>query len=462
MHRWPTINMAMYFVHLLILNYATHSAFSCCFTPYRPSLPILSLGWTLFKLQYIKKRFYRIVTTRSKSHEHNQSMTKEQPALFTLPLETLTERRRRWAYLLRAQHYYPVISEILDDELPKYNNSIVLDATDRISHMRECALILASAPSVFTAAVEGNLVNHIQTNADLQAEYAVIQERAHLQPSIYIHLLTDKHGVAPTSRQYLVIRDMVQDYISQDPPSQHAAHIDSIISPMTWPSASKQEYRKYLETCTTRRSPRRVATFQRFCTGIDSRCLATPPHLHDTPFPFPPTECGYSKHSPTRLAQHRAHQSSNYIMNLVEDICTHLHRSCHLLFPQHFTMHPFIIYLIFHPAQAAIAEIFCSALLQAWVDDGGGFNAYPAGRSVASAARVGRREWEGGGRWVREVSGLVGRMRFLTARAEEWREALRWEEREVGDEVVEAELGESDTKSQSESEITEVNQKGQM
>jgi hypothetical protein len=57
--------------------------------------------------------------------------------------ESLDERRRRWATLLRGQHYEPVVFDILGDELPKYINSCVLDPSDIVNHMRECALILA-------------------------------------------------------------------------------------------------------------------------------------------------------------------------------------------------------------------------------------------------------------------------------------------------------------------------------
>ncbi|KAK7180458.1 hypothetical protein PSPO01_13473 [Paraphaeosphaeria sporulosa] len=113
-----------------------------------------------------------------------------------------------------------------------------------------------------------------------------------------------------------------------------------------------------------------------------------------TPLQYPPAECGYSVNSHVRLAQHRAHKSSNYVMNLVEDICAYLYRSD--TFSQLFTMQPFIVALLFRPEQAAVVEIFLSGLLQVWVDEGGGLNAYPAGRSVANPWRV------GGAQWVKE------------------------------------------------------------
>jgi hypothetical protein len=78
-------------------------------------------------------------------------------------------------------------------------------------------------------------------------------------------------------------------------------------------------------------------------------------------------------------------------MNLVEDICKHLYDIG--TFAQQLTMHQFIIYLIFRQEQASIAEIFISGLLQVWVKDSGGFNAYLAGHSTASAGKVTDAEW---------------------------------------------------------------------
>lgn len=351
-------------------------------------------------------------------------------------LESLDDRRRGWSQLLRKQHYQPIISDVLDEELPKYANSTVIDATDRATHMRECALILTSAPAAFTAAVEGNLISQLQADSDFQDEYAVIQQRAHKQPSIYIHLLVDEDGISVSPNQYLIIRDIVLDYLSDSQSSQHAWHIDNITPPAVTKQASAEGHRKYLQTTT--RSPKRVAMLHRFCQGVQNRWDLTPTSLRDTPFAYPPGECGYSKNSHVRLTQHRAHRSSNHLMNLVEDICTSLYQSG--VFAQHFSMHQFIIYLIFRPSRAAIAEIFCSGLLQVWVENGGGFNAYPAGRSVATARRVSEGEWEEHERWARGRSPVEERMRVQREAAEVWRAALAWEEDGEDDEDVDIDM----------------------
>lgn len=346
--------------------------------------------------------------------------------------ESNDERRRRWIYSLRSQHYEPVIFDILSDELSKYTTSRVIDPANMVMHMRECALILASAPQVFFAAVEGNLVRRMLYDADLQAEYATIQQRAVQQPSIYIHLLVDDEGQPPSPLQYLIIGDMIQDYISESL-SVHSHQIDNITAPFATLEASTEGHRKYLSTPAKNRSPRRIVTLNRLISGIKTRCSQIPIHLHSAPLPSPPSEVGYALNAQKRLTQHRAHQSSNYVMNLVEDICTHLFRSQTLT--QHFKMHQYIIYLIFRPSQAAIAETFCSGLLQCWVDGGGGFNAHPAGRSVASSQRVGAQEWEAYETVARGGGLLEGNMEVLKERAEAWHRALSYEDEKGGDGV---------------------------
>jgi hypothetical protein len=368
-----------------------------------PTILFASIVWT------------RMVTTRNKAHvqvaQDENIMTRT---------ETLTERRQRWSTLLQQHHYQPIVLEVLDEELLKYENSTIMNTTDQVLYMRECVLMLASTSLVFAAAIEGTLVRRLLEDTDLQKEYAVIQERAHAQPSIYIHLLADKLGIAPTPNQYMAIQNIIQDYLTEGIVSKHAWQVDNITPPTVSKASSAQGHRKYLQT--HNRSSKRIDTLRRFCNGVQHRWLETPASERDTPLPFPPSECGYSKDSHTRLAQHRAHQSSNYIMNLVEDICTYLYRTKQ--FDQHFCMHQFIIYLIFRPEQAGIAEILCSGLLQVWIENGGGFNAYPAGRSVATARRVSMVEWAAHERWTRRMSPLNKNMQMQVARAEDWRKAL--------------------------------------
>ena len=130
-------------------------------------------------------------------------------------------------------------------------------------------------------------------------------------------------------------------------------------------------------------------------------------------------------------------------MNLVEDVCTYLHRTA--AFKQHFQMHQFIIYLTFRPSQAAIAEIFCSGLLQVWIENGGGFDAYPAGRSVVTARKVSTDEWHEHERWAKQTSLVIENRKILKEKAEEWQKALEWEDKGSDEhELTEGSAEESD------------------
>lgn len=342
--------------------------------------------------------------------------------------ETLFVRRRRWSRLLHQKDYRGLITSVLETELPKYTSDTAFLPTSFASTMTECALILASAPLIFTAAVDGVLAKDYLTSPELQAEYAAIQERAHIQPSIYIHLLADEQGLAPSANQLMAIQENILKYITPNSPECNAlADLIDNISHTTSPFQSHSptespSSRKYLRTRDMPLSATRIRTLQALCTGLQTRHSATPPRHRDSPLRYPLTECGYAIDSHRRLSQRRARQSSNYVMNLVEDICTHLHRTGQ--FQQRFYMHQFIIYLIFRPTQAEIAEIFCSGLLQVWVDEGGGFNHYPAGRSNRSARGVRDEQWRAHDRFARENSRLLENVRAQRLMAEEMLERL--------------------------------------
>lgn len=334
-----------------------------------------------------------------------------------------------------------MIAEVLENELPKYVGSSILPSSLALI-MRECVLILASAPSVLLAAVDGTLTQRILTDTKFQREYAIIQERAHSQPSIYIHLLSDEQGLAPTANQYGTVRETILQYLSSGPEYQDLAWlIDNMSPPSILRSATATGHRKYLWT--SQCSPQHIATLLQFCAGISHRVAQIPSADLNTPLRYPPSECGYSINAHTRLAQHRARKSSNYVMNLVEDICAYLHREG--TFPRLFRMQPFIVSLLIRPQQAAIAEIFLSGLLQVWIADGGGLNAYPAGRSVASAKRVDEGMWAEHERWVEGNTEVERNLRVQRERLEEdvlglegekeelWREALGYGDGDDGD-----------------------------
>src|SRR5205823_2027552 len=129
------------------------------------------------------------------------------------------------------------------------------------------------------------LTQQYPVDANLQLEYRRIQERAHIQPSIYIHLLADNDGVAPSAKQYMVIRDTILKYVDDVEPDHELAFlIDSIYPPGSLQSSSTYEFRKYLRTAATLRSHHRVEALHRFCEGILQRFHSTSSQSRDLPF----------------------------------------------------------------------------------------------------------------------------------------------------------------------------------
>ncbi|CAN9346308.1 unnamed protein product [Alternaria alternata] len=106
-----------------------------------------------------------MVTTRAQSYT-SDSATRQQSGLESTT-KSLDGRRARWADLLSEKHYESLISEVLDAEMPRYEKSTVINATDRVTHKRECLQILASAPSVVASAVKGDLVRRMQVDPSL-------------------------------------------------------------------------------------------------------------------------------------------------------------------------------------------------------------------------------------------------------------------------------------------------------
>ncbi|KAF2713073.1 hypothetical protein K504DRAFT_371436 [Pleomassaria siparia CBS 279.74] len=344
-----------------------------------------------------------MINIRQHNYDQEEVLLDDQPVVATSCLsETLSEKRLRWSALLGSHQYHTVISQVLAEELPKYTRSTVIP-TSLSSIIRECVLILASAPLIFTAVVDGVLTSQIRTSQVLQREYDEIQGRASAQPSIYVHLLADMAGVAPSANQYMLIQEVVLKYIGDTDP-ELVYLIDNVTPPGISMEMAIRGHRKQLWT--GRNSSRRFQTLARFCEGIRARWLETPHGERDMPFAHPPGECGYALNAHARLRQHRRRQSSNYVMNLTEDVCSYLYTSG--ILPSIFTMHQYIIYLIFRPSQIRIAEIFCSGLLQVWVDNGGGFNHYPAGLSNASGDKVVMVEWAEHEKYTRTTSRLEG------------------------------------------------------
>jgi hypothetical protein len=86
---------------------------------------------------------------------------------------------------------------------------------------------------------------------------------------------------------------------------------------------------------------------------LRTRLNRVPESEHNKPLGFPLCNVGYSVRCNERLKQHASYNSSNYIMNLAEAICN----ACRDQFSQRHRVEQAVIYLIWSPGHAEIAEI---------------------------------------------------------------------------------------------------------
>jgi hypothetical protein len=95
------------------------------------------------------------------------------------------------------------------------------------------------------------------------------------------------------------------------------------------------------------------------------------------PLSRPLSEVGYATYPDHRLKQHRMHDSSNYIMNIVDAICR-------ADFPN-YKISQFVIFRLFDPMQGRLAEILFTRFAQGYITHGGGFSHAQAGASFFHA-----------------------------------------------------------------------------
>lgn len=107
-------------------------------------------------------------------------------------------------------------------------------------------------------------------------------------------------------------------------------------------------------------------------------------------------DVGYARNCSDRIAQHRSHSSSNYLMNLVEAIGGVLNYSYRNVAA--------VIGLCSEPEQAVVGEILWSCIGQSYLDTGRGYNHESAGKSNRSADDVRTLQWAAWQNWAYEKS----------------------------------------------------------
>lgn len=255
--------------------------------------------------------------------------------------------------------------------------------------------IAAAIPlKILQTAITGSIPRTFHTEEQVKAFTKSARHQAANAPSIYSqYLVNESNNESPSPIQLRKVIEAIRLYCTLDEESAHlfAYDVDSIkFSGTALKARSRRGFRKYFEQKSDRfgesvdepSSTKRSKTLD-FCDALEHRLDGMPEEQQGEPLTIPLVEIGYTARVEQRLQQHSSHQSSNYIMNLVEAISQHLYNSGDLT--RLYRMKQFVLYNIWESEQAALAEIFFTHVSHGYTDNGGGFSHYPAGLSNQSA-----------------------------------------------------------------------------
>ncbi|KAI4190036.1 MAG: hypothetical protein L6R41_001055 [Letrouitia leprolyta] len=209
-------------------------------------------------------------------------------------------------------------------------------------------------------------------------------------PAIYMNSLCDHEGISPTPFQWRIVCDIMRLYVEGDQESDELATVlDQLIHPTSnWPKpirARDKKFHRYTEwktwsidesdvVCDHRRTNIRLFV-ENMEQRLDREVETTGEH---TPLTAPVVEVGFSGNAIARLADHRKHRNSNYIMNLAQ-------AAFEYKYPNMFHLNQHIIYHCWRETQPWDSEILLTRLAQGYIHNAGGFSHHGAGLSNFSS-----------------------------------------------------------------------------
>lgn len=241
-------------------------------------------------------------------------------------------------------------------------------------------ILFSCPPSIIRAALSGDIAhaycNDLQTRQDLD----LLLRKQDQQPVIYVQTFCDRRGRSPLLEQWERALDDVESYGVGDDWELNLKLDQYRFASRTNTAKAKAGLRCYAEGKDAKHLNDMIKRFV-------SRARAELRRIGGGKVRLSYNEVGYARDVRNRFKQHRSHRSSNLLMNLVEAA---LHRH----FGDQYSLCQFVVYQIWSPEQAAVAEIIFSRLFSAYTEGGRGFNTYPAGRSNASAFKVNHETWD--------------------------------------------------------------------
>ncbi|KAH0375584.1 hypothetical protein KCU92_g10133, partial [Aureobasidium melanogenum] len=193
------------------------------------------------------------------------------------------------------------------------------------------------------------------------------------RPGIYVNTIGHaKSGRFLNASELTTVLDMMEAYISAEG-NKIACQIDGL-------PTDRVQNRRYLTDQHGKFISSRVNVQRSFIQAARRRIRRT---LDNHPDALgKPLEAlyefGYGGSTLKRLACHRRHESSNFLLNEFES-------ACKVAFGRRYILHQHVIFLCDEPSQVAVAEIVFHLIGQGYATDGSGFSYHPAGMSSHTA-----------------------------------------------------------------------------
>lgn len=304
---------------------------------------------------------------------NNNSAIRENPHLDSIVLPDVPDLGSR--YIRYTNTYSSLRTALLDDELA---SSTVLRGT-KCSFIERTAnnILMSMDKRVLHGLVRGNLPILYRNDGIVKQIInrltpATLVMRETEQPTIYINYIVDRHGYGLNAVERTLLIQRLRQYINKVD-HDFATQVDTYIDISKWSFLqSHRGDRKYLGDGETEKDRRDIV--ERFCSNLQNNTLKLGPHCHLYPF----REVGYTDNSMVRLEQHRKHNSSNFLMNLIQAICG-------VEFVSKFTLDQYVVARLWEAEQATVGEIIVTRIADGYVDSGVGMSFWSAGRNNTSA-----------------------------------------------------------------------------
>lgn len=250
------------------------------------------------------------------------------------------------------------------------------------------SVLFSTHSAVLEAILEGNISQKYFTDPSTRSvlDFLSAESAAHrVRPGIYCNAI----GSANTG-EFLTIEELentlrlMKIYLDGTDDDQ-IKKIDNAMS-----RQYKLGKRRYIE------NNRAACQIRIFINATKARIAVIARSLDPrSPLPLSILEFGYGVDVENRLAAHRRHESSNYIMNLFQTCCQ-------ILFPGKYRLHQYVVFLCSTPDQTSTAEVLFHLLGQGYISNGCGFSHWPAGLSSHHAYKLRSSMWCSFARWNME------------------------------------------------------------